>query len=308
MRSDIFVVMGVSGCGKSTVGAQLAAALGLDFLEGDALHPARNVARMAAGVALDDADREGWLQALADRIRQARRAGQGLVLSCSALKRSYRDILRQGAPDLHFLYLQGDPALLAARMAARTGHYMPLSLLTSQLNTLEPPGVGENAQSFDVASPPEAIVAALLAQRLAAASASTSQSFSGISMTHFTQVILYTDSDGRAQFRDEAVALTEGKPQALLSPVFPSTGYQLRHSPVGFRSQFHCTVTAQWVFILGGQMEIGLQDGTSRVFQPGEHFYSADLLPEGAAFDAAVHGHWSRQLGPDPLVTLFVQG
>jgi len=127
-------------------------------------------------------------------------------------------------------------------------------------------------------------------------------------MTVFTKTTLYTGPDGRAGFREEALALTEGSPQALLSPVLPSTGYQLRHSPVGFRSQFHCTVTPQWVVILGGQMEIGLQDGTSRVFKPGEHFYSADLLPPGAAFDAAIHGHWSRQVGPDPLVTLFVQG
>ncbi len=127
-------------------------------------------------------------------------------------------------------------------------------------------------------------------------------------MTTFTKVTLYTDTDGRAKFREEAVALTEGSPQALLSPVFPSTGYQLRHSPVGFRSQFHCTGTPQWVVILGGQMEIGLQGGVSRVFKPGEHFYSADVLPPGATFDAAVHGHWSRQVGPDPLVTLFVQG
>jgi hypothetical protein len=129
-----------------------------------------------------------------------------------------------------------------------------------------------------------------------------------ISLTTFTKVILYTDTDGRAKFREEAIALTEGSPQALLSPVLPSTGYQLRHSPVGFRSQFHCTGTPQWVVILGGQMEIGLQGGVSRVFKPGEHFYSADVLPPGATFDAAVHGHWSRQVGPDPLVTLFVQG
>ena len=127
-------------------------------------------------------------------------------------------------------------------------------------------------------------------------------------MTTFTKVTLYTGSDGRAKFREEAVALTEGAPQSVLSPIFPSTGYQLRHSPVGFRSQFHCTVTPQWVVILGGQMEIGLQGGVSRVFKPGEHFYSADLLPPGATFDAAVHGHWSRQLGPDPLLTMFVRG
>ena len=127
-------------------------------------------------------------------------------------------------------------------------------------------------------------------------------------MTTFTKVTLYTDSNGRANFREETVALTEGLPQSMLSPVFASTGYQLRHSPVGFRSQFHCTVTPQWVVILGGLMEIGLQGGVSRVFKPGEHFYSADLLPPGAHFDAAVHGHWSRQLGPDPLLTMFVQG
>lgn len=156
--------MGVSGCGKSTVGAQLAAALGLEFLEGDTLHPACNVARMAAGFALSDADRAGWLQTLAERIGAARLAGQGLVLSCSALKRSYRDILRQGAPDLHFLYLHGDYELLAARMAARTGHYMPLSLLASQLATLEAPGTEENAQIFDMASRPEVIVAAVAAR------------------------------------------------------------------------------------------------------------------------------------------------
>lgn len=163
----IYVVMGVSGCGKSTVGAQLAAALGIPFLEGDGLHPARNVARMAAGFALSDEDREGWLQALAGRIRQARLAGQGLVLSCSALKRSYRDILRQGAPDLQFVYLHGSPELLAARMAERTGHYMPLSLLASQLSTLEVPDDGENAQRFDVAGRPEDIVASVMASRQA---------------------------------------------------------------------------------------------------------------------------------------------
>ncbi len=127
-------------------------------------------------------------------------------------------------------------------------------------------------------------------------------------MAFFTKTVLYTDSDGRAKFRAEQLALTEGSPQSSLSPLQASGGYQLRHSPVGFRSQFHCTGSPQWVFILGGQMEIGLQGGVSRVFGPGEHFYSADLLPEGATFDPAVHGHWSRQVGPDPLVTLFVRG
>ena len=126
-------------------------------------------------------------------------------------------------------------------------------------------------------------------------------------MTSFTKVVLFTDADGRARFREEAIALSEGTPQALLSPLQPSGGYQLRHSPVGFRSAFHCTGTPQWVFILSGQMEIGLQDGSSRVFGPGQHFFSADTLPAGATFDAGLHGHWSRQVGAEPLVTLFVR-
>ncbi len=127
-------------------------------------------------------------------------------------------------------------------------------------------------------------------------------------MSVFTQVVLYTDADGRARFREESIELPEGSAQSMLSKVFESGGYQLRYSPVGFRSQFHCTGTPQWVFILTGQMEIGLQGGVSRVFKPGEHFYSADVLPAGASFDPTVHGHWSRQLGPDPLQTLFVRG
>jgi hypothetical protein len=127
-------------------------------------------------------------------------------------------------------------------------------------------------------------------------------------MPTLAKVILFTDTDGRARFREEPIPLTGGKPQALLSPLMSSGGFQLRQSPVGFRSDFHCTETPQWVFILGGQMEIGLHDGSSRVFKPGEHFYSEDRLPVGAVFDPAVHGHWSRQLGPDPLVTLFVRG
>ncbi len=127
-------------------------------------------------------------------------------------------------------------------------------------------------------------------------------------MSHFSKVILFTDHDGRARFREEALALSEGKPAAMLSPLMPSGGYQLRMSPVGFRSEFHCTGEPQWVFVLGGQMEVGLQDGSSRVFLPGQHFYSADVLPSGASFDAKLHGHWSRQLGAEPLLTLFVRG
>jgi len=127
-------------------------------------------------------------------------------------------------------------------------------------------------------------------------------------MNAFRKVVLFTDTDGRAKFREETVALTEGTPVARLSPLMPSGGLQLRESPVGFRSSFHCTGTPQWLFVLQGQMEIGLQDGSSRTFCPGEHFYSADTLPKGATFDPAVHGHWSRQVGDLPLVTLFVRG
>jgi len=127
-------------------------------------------------------------------------------------------------------------------------------------------------------------------------------------MQVFQQLILFTDHDGRARWREEPIPLSEGKPQARLSALRPSGGYQLRESPVGFRSEFHCTGDPQWVFILRGRMEIGLQDGSSRVFGPGEHFYSADTLPAGASFDPAVHGHWSRQVGDEPLVTLFVRG
>jgi hypothetical protein len=123
----------------------------------------------------------------------------------------------------------------------------------------------------------------------------------------FTKVVLFTDTDGRARFREEPVLLTEGKPQARLSPLMPSAGCQLRMSPVGFRSEFHCTGEPQWVFILGGQMEIGLQDGSTRTFGPGQHFFSADVLPAGATFDPKMHGHCSRQVGDEALTTVFVR-
>ena len=127
-------------------------------------------------------------------------------------------------------------------------------------------------------------------------------------MPKFTKTVLYTDSDGRARFREEAIALDEGNETVRLSPLQPACGMQLRRSPVGFRSPMHCTGSPQWVFILGGAMEIGLADGSSRVFVAGEHFYSADTLPPGTTFDPAIHGHWSRQVGSEPLVTLFIKG
>jgi hypothetical protein len=126
-------------------------------------------------------------------------------------------------------------------------------------------------------------------------------------MESFTRTVLFTNAQGQAQFREEEIPLPEGTPQSMLSAQMPAQGYQLRKSPVGFRSEFHCTPKPQWVFILGGIMEITLQDGSSRQFLPGEHFYSADTLPEGATFDAQVHGHRSRQVGEAPLVTLFLK-
>lgn len=152
------VVMGVSGCGKSTVGRLLARALDVAFVEGDDWHSPQNIAKMAAGQPLTDADRQGWLQALAGRLAQAHAQGQGLVLACSALRRSYRDRLRAGTPGLQFLLLHGERALLAQRLAMRQGHYMPAALLDSQLATLEPPQAGENIQVADLRLAPQVLV------------------------------------------------------------------------------------------------------------------------------------------------------
>lgn len=127
-------------------------------------------------------------------------------------------------------------------------------------------------------------------------------------MSSFTKVILETGPDGRARFREESVALDQGTSASSLSALFPSGGMQLRESPPGFASAMHCTTVPQWVFILAGRMEIRLADGSSRIFGPGEHFYSADLLPAGAIFDPAIHGHASRQAGEGALRTLFVRG
>ncbi|MBH1963222.1 MAG: hypothetical protein I8H77_02740 [Comamonadaceae bacterium] len=126
-------------------------------------------------------------------------------------------------------------------------------------------------------------------------------------MTTLTQTVLYTDIDGRARWRDEPCALSEGSPAARLTPLQASAGMQWRRSPLGFKSDFHCTTTPQWLVVIHGRMEIGLQDGSSRQFGPGEYFYSNDTLPAGASFDPKLHGHCSRQVGDDPLVTLFVR-
>lgn len=152
------VVMGVSGCGKSTVGAALAAHMGWRFVEGDSLHPADNVAKMAAGQALSDADRAGWLATLADVLAQARAQEQGLVISCSALKRAYRDRLRAGDSQALFAHLDGSREVIAARIASRTHMYMPASLLESQFAALQPPEPDEQALHLDVLQPPAELI------------------------------------------------------------------------------------------------------------------------------------------------------
>ena len=118
---------------------------------------------------------------------------------------------------------------------------------------------------------------------------------------------LFTDVDGRAKFRDKRVDLSEGSPAAALSVLSQGSGHQFRMSPVGFRSQFHCTTVPQWLIVLSGSIEIGLQDGSSRIFKVGQCFYSNDTLPAGAEFDASLHGHISAQVGDEQLVTVFIR-
>jgi len=157
-------VMGVSGSGKSLIGAAFARALGIDFVEGDDYHSAENVQRMSREVPLTDDDRVRWLRSLAVRIRETKDAGTGLVMTCSALKRSYRDVLRAQASELRFVFLRGPRALLAERLASRRGHFMPPSLLDSQLATLEEPSPDEHAWVCDIRESPQDLVAALVAR------------------------------------------------------------------------------------------------------------------------------------------------
>lgn len=157
------IVMGVSGSGKSTVAEGLAERLGWPFLEGDTLHPPANVAKMAAGTPLTDDDRWPWLEAIAAWIAAREAEGTPSISSCSSLKRAYRDLLRKGAPGVRFVHVAGDQAVLAARLAARQGHFFPARLLASQFATLEPPDPDEDAVTVDLDQPPEAQVEAALA-------------------------------------------------------------------------------------------------------------------------------------------------
>lgn len=152
------VVMGVCGCGKTTVGRLLAGRLATGYAEADSFHPAGNVRKMHSGIPLTDQDRAPWLAAIADRIAQ----DPGLVVSCSALKRAYRDTLRQAAPGTWFLHLVLDRQTAAARVAARPAHFMPASLVDSQFADLEPLGPDEPGLAVDATLPPAAIIAAVL--------------------------------------------------------------------------------------------------------------------------------------------------
>jgi gluconokinase len=154
------VVMGVSGAGKSTVGTLIAERLGVPFRDADDFHPPANIAKMSAGTPLTDADRWPWLDAIGAHLAAHR--ARGCVVTCSALKRAYRDRLRAAAPGLRFVFLHGAMELVAARQAARAGHFMPASLVASQFATLEAPGADENAIALDVAASPEALAMAAL--------------------------------------------------------------------------------------------------------------------------------------------------
>ena len=149
--------MGVSGCGKTQTSRALAAELGMRYIEADDFHPAENLAQMRASLPLTDAQRIGWLQALGDEMRRAVDDGCGFVLACSALRRGYRQVLRDAVPGLHFVHLVVDPETARQRVGARVGHFMPGSLVDSQFATLESPAGEPGVLSVDARQPPEEV-------------------------------------------------------------------------------------------------------------------------------------------------------
>jgi gluconokinase len=158
------VVMGVSGSGKSTIADSLAARLGWRCEDGDKFHPASNVAKMSAGHPLTDEDRWPWLQAIADEIDRVCRAGERAVIACSALKRAYRDILVHGRNDVRIIFLNGTQELIAGRLAARKGHFMPPGLLKSQFATLQPPEANEHPVTVSIDAKVETIIDEIIRQ------------------------------------------------------------------------------------------------------------------------------------------------
>ena len=163
MVPSVIVVMGVSGSGKTTVAGRLADRLGWQLAEADMFHSPANIAKMRGGIALTDEDRWPWLDGIANWIDAARSAHRPGVITCSALKRRYREIIVGGRPDLRLVYLKGDYGLIARRMAAREDHYMPVGLLQSQFDALEEPGPDENAIVVSIEARPEEIVAEIVA-------------------------------------------------------------------------------------------------------------------------------------------------
>jgi gluconokinase len=162
-RLTSLVLMGVAGSGKSSVMAALGALLGWPALEGDSLHPPANVARMAAGIPLTDADRAPWLDSIGRWIDERVAERQSSIVTCSALRRSYRDALRRGRPSVWFVHLSAPPQVLAARMTRREGHYMPPSLLDSQLATMEPLAPDEPGSAMETLATPDEIAGLVIA-------------------------------------------------------------------------------------------------------------------------------------------------
>lgn len=161
-RTTAIVIMGVSGAGKSTIAGKLAARLKRPLVEGDSLHPPNNIAKMSQGIPLDDDDRLPWLQAIAARIGQTRQTGQPIIVTCSALKRRYRDTLADGHDDVGFVYLKGGKELIAQRLAARTNHFMPPGLLDSQFAALQEPAEDEPTIVIAIDAAPDDIVSSIV--------------------------------------------------------------------------------------------------------------------------------------------------